>query len=65
MALPIFFLRLMDGFEAETISAYARNEIPFLFPGIPPDSLTFPHLQRIPLLLYRGKVAAVTKSNSK
>eukprot|EP00956_Cyclotella_meneghiniana_P036251 scaffold123208_cov22-Cyclotella_meneghiniana.AAC.1 len=35
-----------------------RNEIPFLFPGIPPDSLTSLHLQRIPLLLIRGKVTA-------
>ena len=42
----------------------ARNEIPFLSPGIPPDSFTFPHLERIPLLLYRGKVTEATKSNS-
>ena len=43
----------------------SRNEIPFPFPGIPPDSLTFLRLQRNPLLLYRGKVTARTKSNSK
>ena len=43
----------------------SRNEIPFPFPGIPPDSLTFLRLQRNPLLFYRGKVTARTKSNSK
>ena len=43
----------------------ARNDITPEFPGIPPDSVTFPLPRRIPLLLYEGTLGESKGGNAR